>query len=318
MRSALCDVLDVQVPIIQAAIWPATSPELVAAVGEAGAIGSLGAVFASPERVRTAVNAVRALTDRPFIVNHVVPQLDPVAFDATLEAQPAAVSFALGDPGDLVARVHDAGLLAIHQVHTVRQAQDAAALGVDLIIAQGAEAGGQGLAGGAGTMVLLPQVVDAVAPLPVVAAGGIADGRGMAAALALGAAGVNVGTRFLACEEAASHPEWRQRILEARSEDAVRFEAWAEIYPRSPKSYPVVPRALRTTFTRRWGLEGAQLDQREARATISDALARDASHEVVPFTGQGAGLIREVLPAAEIVRRMASEADEVLKRLAGP
>lgn len=316
MRTALCDVLGIEFPIIQAAIWPATSPELVAAVGEAGGIGSLGAVFTPADRLTAAIEAIRARTDRPFIVNHVVPQLDAEAFAATLEARPTAVSFALGDPGALVDEVHAAGCLAVHQVHTVSQAQEAAALGVDVIIVQGAEAGGQGLSGGASTMVLVPQVVDAVAPIPVVAAGGIADGRGMAAALALGAAGVNVGTRFLASEEAASDPVWRQRIVASASEEAVRFEAWGEIYPRRPESYPVVPRALPTAFTERWR-DGEGQDPAAARAEIGDALRRGASHEVVPFTGQSAGLVGDVLPAGEIVRLMAAGAREALTRLAG-
>ena len=287
MRTPLCDLLDIEVPIIQAAIWPATSPELVAAVGAAGAIGSLGAVFTPAERLRASIEAIRSLTDRPFIVNHVVPQLDADAFRATLDARPAAVSFALGDPGELVEQAHDAGSLAIQQVHTVGQARAAAALGVDVIIAQGAEAGGQGLSGGPSTMVLVPQVVQAVAPIPVVAAGGVADGRGMAAALVLGAAGVNVGTRFLASEEAASDPEWRRRIVEAGSEDAVRFEAWSEIFPRRAGGYPVVPRALPTAFTERWrdAHRRTGADAADARAEIADALARNAPHEVVPVHG---------------------------------
>ena len=206
IKTRLCELLEIEAPIIQAAIWPATSPELIAAVGEAGAIGSLGAVFGSADGVAAEIEAVRKLTDRPFIVNHVVSQLDEAAFQATLDAKPAAVSFALGDPGGLVERAHDVGAKVIHQVHTVSQAREAADRGVDVIIAQGSEAGGQGMAGGVGAMALVPQVVDAVDPIPVVVAGGVADGRGLAAALVLGAQGANVGTRFLASEEASSAP----------------------------------------------------------------------------------------------------------------
>ena len=309
MRTALCDVLGIDVPVIQAAIWPATSPQLVAAVGEAGAIGSLGAVFTPAARLREEIAAVRERTGRPFVVNHVVPQLDREAFDATLEARPAAVSFALGDPGGLVGEVHDAGLIAIHQVHTVGQAREAAERGVDVIIAQGAEAGGQGMVDGVGAMALIPQVVDAVAPIPVVAAGGIADGRGLAAALVLGAAGVNVGTRFLASEEAGSHPDWRRRIVEADAEDAVRFGAWEQIFPRRDAAhYPVVPRVLPTAF-----VEQAPYDDlAEARRRIGAAVAERAPHAVVPFTGQTAGMIGDILPAADIVRRMAAEAEAAL------
>src|SRR5919201_1029488 len=162
LRTRFCELFDIEAPILQAAIWPATSPELIAAVGEAGAIGSLGAVFGSADGVTAEIDAVRTLTDRPFIVNHVVSQLDEAAFQATLDAKPAAISFALGDPGGLVERAHDVGAKVIHQVHTVSQAREAADRGVDVIIAQGSEAGGQGMVAGAGTVTLVPQVVDAV------------------------------------------------------------------------------------------------------------------------------------------------------------
>jgi nitronate monooxygenase/enoyl-[acyl-carrier protein] reductase II len=319
LSTALCSVLSIEVPIVQAAIWPATSPQLVAAVGEAGAIGSLGAVFGSADQLRAEIAAVRDLTERPFIVNHVIPQLDPPAFEATLEERPAAISFALGDPGDLVARAHDVGIKVIHQVHHVDQARAAADLGVDAIIAQGAEAGGQGMLAGVGALALIPQVVDAVAPTPVIAAGGIADGRGLAAALILGAAGVNVGTRFLASNEASAHAAWKQQIVGARSEDAVRFEAWVRMFPPAPApAYPVVPRVLGTEFVERWqsqaGNERSRIE--DARVALQQAIARRSTHELLPFTGQSAGLIDDVLPAAEIVRRMVSEAHSALTQAA--
>src|SRR5215208_7170279 len=133
--------------------------------------------------------------------------------------------------GDLVKRAHDAGAKVIHQIHTVGQAREAAELGVDAIIAQGSEAGGQGMALGVGAMALLPQVADAVDPIPVLAAGGVADGRGLAAAVGLGAQGANVGTRFLASEEDSAEEGWKRAILQTESEDVVRFEAWEGIFP---------------------------------------------------------------------------------------
>lgn len=316
LRTPFCDLFDIEAPLLQAAIWPATSPELVAAVAEAGGLGSLGAVFGSADRVREQIRRVRELTERPFVVNHVVPLLDEKAFEATLEARPVAVSFALGDPGDLVDRVHSAGLKAIHQVHTVGQAREAAARGVDVVIAQGSEAGGQGMVAGVGAMALVPQVVDAVAPIPVLAAGGVADGRGLAAALALGAAGVNVGTRFLASEEAGAEGDWKQRILEAESEEAVRFETWSAILPPSDQGYDVVPRVLRTEFVAEWEHrpEEARREGERLREEISAAIQQGRTHELAPFTGQTAGLIREVLPAAEIVRTMVDEAEGALAR----
>jgi nitronate monooxygenase/enoyl-[acyl-carrier protein] reductase II len=277
----------------------------------------LGAVFGSADGITAEIEAVRQLTDRPFIVNHVVSQLDEAGFEATLAAKPAAISFALGDPGDFVERAHDVGAKVIHQVHTVSQAREAAERGVDVIIAQGSEAGGQGMAGGVGAMALLPQVVDAVDPIPVAVAGGVADGRGLAAALVLGAQGANVGTRFLASEEASSDPAWRDQIIAAESEDAVRFETWSEFFPpaREP-AYDVVPRVLRTPFVERWqgNSEEAREQAEDLRSQVMSVVARRAPHEVVPFTGQTAGLISQVLPAGEIVRRMVSEAEEALER----
>jgi Nitronate monooxygenase len=148
LRTRFCTLFDIQAPILQAAIWPATTPELVAEVSEAGGLGSIGAVFGSADSVRAQIERVRGFTERPFVVNHVVPLLDEDAFEVTLEARPAAVSFALGDPGGLVDRVHSVGAKAIHQVHTVGQAREAAQRGVDVLIAQGSEAGGQGMAAG--------------------------------------------------------------------------------------------------------------------------------------------------------------------------
>jgi enoyl-[acyl-carrier protein] reductase II len=116
LRTPVCDLLGMEVPIVQAAIWPAMSPELVATVSEAGGLGSIGAVFESADSVRRQIVRVRELTPRPFAVNHVVPLLDEAAFRATLEAQPAVVSFALGHPGELVGRAHEAGAKVVHQV----------------------------------------------------------------------------------------------------------------------------------------------------------------------------------------------------------
>jgi nitronate monooxygenase/enoyl-[acyl-carrier protein] reductase II len=316
LRTRFCDLFDAQVPVLQAPIWPATSPELVAAVGEAGAVGSIGAIFTPASELRRQISRVRELTGRPFVVNHVVPVLDEETFEATLDEGPAAVSFALGDPGDLVDRVHERGIKVIQQVHTVAQARQAAAHEVDLVIAQGGEAGGQGMLAGASAMVLAPQVVDAVAPIPVLVAGAVADGRGLAAALVLGADGANVGTRFLASEEAGIDPAWKQRIVEVESEDAVRFEPWSAIMPPSGGAYDVVPRVIRTGFIDEWrGRAGdAPAHAEELRTQIMGALRAGRGHELTPFAGQTVGLVHDVRPAGDIVRAMAAEAEEALAR----
>jgi enoyl-[acyl-carrier protein] reductase II len=317
LRTPVCDILGIEVPVMQAAIWPATSPELVAAVSEAGGLGSVGSVFESAESVQRQIARVREMTQRPFAVNHVVPLLDEEAFEATLEARPAVISLALGDPADLVERAHAAGAAVIHQVHTVEQALRVAELGMDVIIAQGSEAGGQGMALGVGAMALVPQVADAVDPIPVLAAGGVADGRGLAAALVLGAQGANVGTRFLASQEASADEGWKQSILDAQSEDAVRFEAWKEIFPTAGEgAYETVPRVMRTSFVEEWQgrPEEARREAERLRGELISVVRERRPHELVPFTGQTAGMIHEVLPAGEIVRGMVSEAEEALRR----
>jgi enoyl-[acyl-carrier protein] reductase II len=319
LRTPFCELFDIEAPVLQAAIWPATSAELVAAVCDAGGLGSIGAVFGSAEQVATQIARVRELTDRPFVVNHVVPLLDEEAFEATLAARPAGVSFALGDPGDLVDRAHGAGLKVIHQIHTVDQAREALERGVDVVIAQGSEAGGQGMAAGVSAMALVPQVVDAAGPVPVLVAGGVADGRGLAAALTLGAAGANVGTRFLASREAGVAPAWKQMILTADSEDAVRFQPWGVIMPSRAPGYDVVPRVIRTDFVAEWTgrPEEAREQADRLKGEIMASIKEGRAHELTPFGGQTTGLIEDVLPAADIVRAMVAEAEIAIEAVAG-
>jgi enoyl-[acyl-carrier protein] reductase II len=249
----------------------------------------------------------------------VVPVLHEEAFRATLEENPAAVSFALGYPGNLVERARGAGAKVVHQVHTVGQAREAADLGVDVIIAQGSEAGGQGMALGVGTMTLVPQVADAVDPVPVLAAGGVADGRGLAAALVLGAQGANVGTRFLASSETSANEGWKWAILETEPEDVVRFDAWEGIFPAGGNTYETVPRVLRTPFVREWfgRTEEARQEAERLRDEVRSAIRGRTTHELLPFAGQTAGMVRDVLPAREIVGRMVAEAERALRRAGG-
>lgn len=315
LRTPLCDLLGIEFPVIQAGMGPFTAAELVAAVCNAGGLGSLGASQRPVDDLRRQLALTRTLTDRPFAVNHLVPTLNEEAFALTLEAQPPIISLALGDPGDLVKRAHDVGILVIQQVHTVKHARQAAEREVDVIIAQGGEAGGFG--GMVAALALLPQVIDAVRPIPVVAAGGIADGRGLAAALVLGAQGVNIGTRFLASVEAPISAGWKQAILAAESEDVVKVEVWNDIIPLpGGGGYGTVPRALRTPFIEEWQQRrnDAKREAERLQSEVITALQQGRFHEIVPFAGQTAGLIREILPAGEIVRRIVTEAEEALKR----
>jgi len=296
LRTPLCDLLDIEYPIIQAGMGPATSAALAAAVSNAGALGSLGAFLRPPDEFLRELESLKSLT------------LEEETFGAALAARPKVLSFALAKPSEYVKRAHDVGALIMHQVTNVRQAVEAAECGVDIIVAQGSEAGGYG--GTVAALPLIPQVVDAVAPLPVVAAGGIFDGRGVAAALMLGAVGVNVGTRFLASNEAPFH-EWKEPIKGAASEDAIRVEFVNDVLPvPGTVGYGTVLRAIRTPVIEEW------LEKREEARAASDELLKmliGANRVNLPASGQSAGAIQEILPVDEIVRRLALEAAEALR-----
>jgi nitronate monooxygenase/enoyl-[acyl-carrier protein] reductase II len=311
-------MLGIEHPVIQASIGPWSSPALTAAVSEAGGIGSLGTALLSPPEIAEQIRRTRESTAKPFIVNHTRRPLSEEAFELTLREAPKAVSLALGEPGDLARRAHDAGCLFINQVHSVEQATEAVEQGADVIIAQGEEAGGFG--GGIGSMALIPQVVDAVAPTPVVAAGGIADGRGLAATVVLGGAGVNIGTRFLAAEETEIPEDWKRRIVRARSEDTVRALFAEHVFP------PVgaggyagkTPRVLRTAWVDAFNAEPASAAAEGERlaAELVEAVKTGRGHELVPFTGQTAGMIDSIEPAGQIVAQIVADAEKLLARYA--
>ena len=315
LHTALTELLGIDVPLIQAGMSVFTSPELAAAVSNAGALGSLGAWQRPPDQLRRDLEALRDATDRPFAVNHVVPALDADAFDLTLEFAPAVVSFALDDAGPLIARAHDAGSRVMQQITTVQQAEDAAAHGADILVAQGGEAGGYG--GVVATLALVPQVVDAVQPRPVVAAGGIADGRGLAAALVLGAAGVNLGTRFLASREAPVGDGWKKAIVASASEEWVQLDFLNVILPRpGTVGYGTRARARRTDFTERWEARREELraDPTAALQELANAAANGTMDDLIVVGGQSAGLVHELETVAEIVRALTSEAERALGR----
>ena len=180
LRTPVCDLLGIDVPIICAPFGPWEQVELAAAVCEAGALGSVGTALRPARELRDQWTRLRGLTGRPFAINHTARPLDEEAFAATVEFGPPIVSFHLAVPGDLIARAHDAGILWLQQVVDLRQAKQAVEASADVIIAQGGEAGGNG--GFVSTMVLVPQAIDVAGEIPVVAAGGIADGRGLATA----------------------------------------------------------------------------------------------------------------------------------------
>jgi enoyl-[acyl-carrier protein] reductase II len=318
LRTALCDVFGIDLPIILAPMGTCTSAELAAGVSNTGGLGGIGTLFRATEAIKRDIDVVRTLTSRPFAINHIPQTLDAEAFRYTLEARPAVISFTLADPGDdLVQQAHDAGARVMVQVTTVRQAVQAAERGADVISAQGSESGGY--CGEVSTMALVPQVVDAVSPLPVVASGGIFDGRGMAAAFMLGACGVNLGTRFIASTEAPAPKEWKQAIIAADSEEAIKVDVLNDITPLpGTAGFRTVLRSLHTAFLDEWSAkrEDARRERDRLRALIVSTTRAGRQHECLLTAGQTSGGIHEILSVSEIMHRLAAETEVALSRAA--
>jgi enoyl-[acyl-carrier protein] reductase II len=311
IKTQVCEVLGIEHPIVQAGMTAGTTASLCAAVSEAGALGSISASLRSPDDLELQIAKIRDLTGRPFAVNFVVPIINEDSFQRTLASRPSVIALTAGDPMDLIPRAHDVGALVTVQVNTVEQAERSAAAGADVIIAQGGESGG--FAGLVGTMALVPQVVDAVRPLPVLAAGGIADGRGLAAALLLGAQGVNMGTRFLASHESPADDVWTSRIINATAEEAEKHDFLSVMIPPVPTRWPVAPRAFGSDFIEKW----RQLAAAGHADAIDDEVMSLAQQgrlpDALPFAGQTAGAIRDTEPAGDIVRRVVAEAEQLLR-----
>lgn len=309
IRTGLTELLGIQHPIIQAGMTAATSAELAAAVANAGALGSISASLRSAAQLEAEVAKAQTLTDRPFAVNFAVPLLNPDAYAAALSRRPAVVVLAMGCSPELVRQAKDAGATVMAQVTTPQQARQVIEHGVEGLIAQGAESGG--FTGGIGTMTLVPQVVEAASPLPVVAAGGIFDGRGVAAALSMGAAGANIGTRFLLASESPILPVWQQAIINASSEDAKPREFLSALNPPSPIAFPATARTLESEFITEWQEKASRPDfqpQEMVQAALSLAMEGRLG-EIVPFAGQSAGAISDVRPAAEIIEAIMAQAE---------
>ena len=315
VRTRLCDLLNIDVPIVLAPFGPWDEVDLAAAVCEAGALGSVGTAVRSVTELREQWQRLRELTDRPFAINHTGRPFNEEAFEATLEFAPAAISFHMGIPADLIAAAHERGIVWMQTVGDVDGAVAAIDAGADVIIAQGTEAGGN--AGWVSTMVLVPAVVDVAGAVPVVAAGGIADGRGVAAALALGAEGVSLGTRFLASTEMRIDAAWKDRIVAASALDAVKVPHAERVMPpfTMPQTgVPFAPRALRTALIEQLESDPASVDPAEVGPQLLAAVRAGGGHELLPFAGQSAQLIHDIAPAAELVARLVTDTAKALER----
>lgn len=326
MRTAFTEAVGVELPIVQAPMGGATCPELAAAVSNAGGLGMLALSWHPPHAARAEIQRTRALTDRPFGVNLVLafPQSD--RFAVLLEQRVPVISLFWGDPAPFVGPAHAAGALVTSTVANAAQARRAAAAGVDVLVAQGWEAGGHVL-GEVATLPLVRAVVEAAPSRPVLAAGGISDGRGLAAALALGAAGAWIGTRFLASNEAAIHPRYRDRLIGADETATVHTGLFDVGWPDAPH------RVLRNTTYEAWDAagrppSGARPGEGETLATSDLGPMRryqaatpgpDAAGDIDALSlwaGQGLARVAEVKPAAEIVREIADDARQALQALA--
>lgn len=345
LRTGLCDRLGIEVPILSAGMGSVAGPELVAAVSDSGGFGVLGVSGASPDGVRAAIESVRALTERPFGVNVIIDEEGWATTDedralvrsevesAAAEGVAAIVVF-WGDPAPYVAIAHAHGVALIVQVGSLAEAEAAAGAGVDAIIVQGIEAGGHVL-GTESVWALLPAVVQAVAPVPVLASGGIGDGAGIARALRLGAEGVSLGTRFVATEESRAHPEYKRRIVESSADDTVYTEDLYDVWwPGAPQ------RTLRNRTFDEWEAAGRPSPgSRPGEGTTigtmrlpsgetydlpryvgagSPLVTFDGDLDYMPmWAGESVEVVLDVVPAGELVSRLAVEADAALTALSG-
>ena len=318
-----CRLAGIDLPIVQAPVGGISTPALAAAVSEAGGLGTLSITWREPDALRAMLRETRAGTGKPFAVNLVLAWDPAERLEIALEAGVRIVSFFWGDPAPWVERIHSAGGIVLHTVASAEEARRAAAVGVDAVVAQGWEAGGH-VWGQTTTLALVPRVVDAVWPVPVVAAGGIADGRGLAAALALGAGAAWMGTRFLLAEEAATHPDYRERLMAAAETDTAYGSLFDVGWPDAPL------RSLRNGTWEAWRAagepppgarpgEGETVARGEDGRPIvrysNDAPVAGASGDIAAmalYAGQGVGLASRVQPAAEIVREVAAEAATAL------
>lgn len=325
IRTRLTDLLGIELPIAQAPIGGASTPELVAAVSNAGGLGVLSITWSDLDATRAAIRRTKSLTGRPFGVNLVLHWNPEERLEIALAEGVRVISLFWGDPSAHVERIHRAGSLVTHMVGSAAEARSAVDAGVDIVVAQGWEAGGR-VRGSVAALPLIPQVVDAVPEVPVIAAGGIADGRGVAAALTLGAAGAWLGTRFVMSNESAAHPLYQEKLIAADATDTVYGELFAGDWSNAPL------RTLRNSTVRAWEAAGRpalgsrpgegdvvglnRLGQPVQRYSSDGPLigAEGNIEAMVLIAGQSAGSISDVRPAGEIVRQLAEETAAALRQ----
>ena len=327
IKTRVTERLGIEHPVVLGGMASGTNLDLVVAVSEAGGLGILGVTSYTPEQIKAAATELRRRTGKPFGLNLLIAFTSETQLDACLESGAPILSTAWGDPTRHAARANEAGVAWIHMAQSAAGAASAAQLGATAVVVQGHEGGGH--VGLVSTMPLVPAAIDAIASAipdvaarpPVVAAGGIADGRGLAAALALGAEGVLLGTRFLATTEAPIHPAAKAAICAASESDTicntipdlVSNPRWLEA--------GALARGLRTRVVMEWVGREAELKAltEDARKQMAESWAKARTdgriEDTAVLAGEDSGLIREVLPAGEVVRRTVEEAERILKEM---
>jgi enoyl-[acyl-carrier protein] reductase II len=316
LRTRLTDALQIERPVMLAGMGGVSYHRLVTAVSEAGGFGCLGASAMGRELMNQEIAAVRGATDKPFGVDLLTASPGDMVSQVEDVIRGGATAFVagLGVPRDVVKLCHDSGVIVVNMCGKVRHAVDAVAAGCDIVVAQGTEAGGH--TGQVATFALVPQVVDAVGDqVPVVAAGGIVDGRGLAAALALGADGIWVGTRFIATPEARSVQGYKETLLATKEDGTVVTRAY------TGKTCRVVANDYTRSYQE--GDRETQPFPQQFIVSLQDGVNHLGGDETTPDVdpareffpaGQGVGAIDELVPAADLVERFVDEAEAVMAK----
>nr|BBH91409.1 nitronate monooxygenase [Thermosporothrix sp. COM3] len=322
MQTRFTELVGVRYPIVQGGLAHLSFAELAAAVSNAGGLGQIGcACFQTPQELRENIQKARRLTNKPFGVNFPIGHIPLEPFlDAALEEKPAVISITGGNPEKLLKRIQQSGVMVKTMVLVagVRAAKKAEALGADAVIAVGFEGGGHLGRDDIGTMVLTPRVIESVR-IPVLASGGIADGRGLAAALALGADGVELGTRFVAVQESNAHPHYQQALIEAQETDTLIIERAIGRPARALKGTRVEQILQVEKEMEQDALPAEERVQRllpyiRGSVNVRAALA-GALDEGFVWAGQVTGLIHDIPTTRELIERMVSEAYAITRRI---
>jgi len=330
LKTPLCQQLGIEYPLFSVGMGGGMAgPELAAAVSNAGGCGVLGMGGLAASYVREQIHELRTLTNKPFGVNIILPLLQDGQIETCLDERVPFIVLFWGDPSPYVAEAHGRGVKVFVQVGLVEEAEAAAEAGVDAIIAQGVEAGGH-VKSTTALSIIVPAVIEAVHPIPVIASGGIANGRGLVAALSLGAQAVSMGTRFVASEESRTVQAYKDRVAQSRAEDTVYTFLFDVGWPNAAH------RVLRNRVMTEWEAAGSPPSgQRPGEGQIVGTMPvagesvdmvrymvfppltgfTGAIDDAVLYAGESCGLVHDVKPAGQIVRDVVREAEDVLKGL---